>query len=181
MPTMGQIIQWCNNNDGFTSAILSVIGLGLSVIAIWVSISTARLPYRKKITVQMNTVYGVFDVPGLYDQLPVIALAATITNIGNRPIYVEYLGFSILENGKFLRMYPRGSELRSNFSLAPSEVVKNKYDCKILLDSLSKQDPKSKLYVLAIDTEGKEYRKKIGTVEELLKKFIQEENASQIR
>ena len=69
MPAMGQIIQWCNNNDGFTSAILSVIGLGLSVIAIWVSISTARLPYRKKITVQMNTVYGVFDVPGLCDQL----------------------------------------------------------------------------------------------------------------
>ena len=43
------IIQWCNENNGFLTAILSLIGLVLSVTAIVVSIRTARLPYKKKL------------------------------------------------------------------------------------------------------------------------------------
>lgn len=39
------VIQWCNENNGFLTAILSVVGLMLSVIAIVISIHTARLPY----------------------------------------------------------------------------------------------------------------------------------------
>ena len=168
---ISRIILWCNENNGFISAILSVIGLGLSVIAIVVSISTARLPYKKKIAVEMNTVYGYSKTFEFYPKLPVIALAATVTNVGNRSVTIEYLGFSIKKEGKYWRTYPDSHELKSNFPLAPSEVVKNKYDCAQLLTSLTKQDSKEELYVLAIDTEGKEYRKKISTIEELLKKF----------
>ena len=40
---MELIINWCNDNNGFITAILSAIGLLLSVIAIVVSIRTARL------------------------------------------------------------------------------------------------------------------------------------------
>ena len=36
------IIRWCNENNGFLTAILSLIGLVLSVTAIVVSIRTAR-------------------------------------------------------------------------------------------------------------------------------------------
>lgn len=43
------IIQWYNENNGFLTAILSLIGLVLSVTAIVVSIRTARLPYKKKL------------------------------------------------------------------------------------------------------------------------------------
>ena len=43
------IIQWCNENNGFLTAILSLIGLVLSVPAIVVSLRTARLPYKKKL------------------------------------------------------------------------------------------------------------------------------------
>jgi len=43
------IIRWCNENNGFLTAILSLIGLVLSVTAIVVSIRTARLPYKKKL------------------------------------------------------------------------------------------------------------------------------------
>ena len=46
------------------------------------------------------------------------------------------------------------------------------------LNSLAKQDAKNDLYVLAIDTEGKEYKKKIGTVEEMMKEFVSIEQVS---
>ena len=48
------IIQWCNENTGFLTAILSLIGLVLSVTAIVVSIRTARLPYKKKLMLPLT-------------------------------------------------------------------------------------------------------------------------------
>ena len=50
------IIRWCNENNGFLTAILSLIGLVLSVTAIVVSIRTARLPYKKKLMLSLT--YG---------------------------------------------------------------------------------------------------------------------------
>ena len=35
-----EFVQWCNENEGFLSAVLSIIGLMLSVIAIVVSVQT---------------------------------------------------------------------------------------------------------------------------------------------
>ena len=46
--TIMKYIQWCNENNGFLTAILSITSLLLSVTAIVVSIMTARLPYKKK-------------------------------------------------------------------------------------------------------------------------------------
>ena len=48
------IIRWCNENNGFLTAILSLIGLVLSVTAIVVSIRTARLPYKKKLMLPLT-------------------------------------------------------------------------------------------------------------------------------
>lgn len=42
------VIEWCNNNSGFVSAVLSVVGIMISVIAVVISIHTARIPYVKK-------------------------------------------------------------------------------------------------------------------------------------
>lgn len=42
--TIMKYIQWCNENNGFLTAILSITSLLLSVTAIVVSIMTARLP-----------------------------------------------------------------------------------------------------------------------------------------
>lgn len=42
-----EIIEWCNNNQGFISAILSLLTLIASIIAIIISIVTSRLPLRK--------------------------------------------------------------------------------------------------------------------------------------
>ncbi len=47
---MELIINWCNDNNGFTTALLSAIGLVLSVIAVIVSIRTAMLPFKKNLS-----------------------------------------------------------------------------------------------------------------------------------
>ena len=44
-----EFICWCNENNGFLTAVLSIIGLLLSMIAIVVSVSTARMPYKKRL------------------------------------------------------------------------------------------------------------------------------------
>lgn len=44
---MENLINWCNNNEGFATITLSFFTFIVSVIAIIVSINTARLPYKK--------------------------------------------------------------------------------------------------------------------------------------
>ena len=46
-----EIITWCNSNNGFATILLSALTLLVSIIAIIVSIRTARLPYKKKLIV----------------------------------------------------------------------------------------------------------------------------------
>ena len=86
MQCFEKIVQWCNNNDGFTSAVLSVIGIGLSIIAIWVSIRTARLPYKKKVILSSNTLIGVNTIPGIYAQTNIAGISVTITNVDRKSV-----------------------------------------------------------------------------------------------
>lgn len=46
-------IDWCNNNEGFATILLAILTLIVSIIAIIVSIKTAKLPFRKKIDIQV--------------------------------------------------------------------------------------------------------------------------------
>lgn len=46
-----------SSNNGFTSAILSIVGLILSVIAIIVSINTSKLSYKRKALKKTRTSY----------------------------------------------------------------------------------------------------------------------------
>ena len=77
------VIQWCNDNNGFLSAVLSFIGLFLSVTAIVVSIQTARLPYKKKLLLSYCILLDVDE----HDHMPIInGIEVSATNISNRPI-----------------------------------------------------------------------------------------------
>lgn len=62
------IIRWCNENNGFLTAILSLIGLVLSVTAIVVSIRTARLPYKKKLMLGSYMSVGASRMTALSSQ-----------------------------------------------------------------------------------------------------------------
>lgn len=82
---MNEFIIWCNNNVGFVSIVLSALTLFVSIIAIIVSIHTARLPYRKRLMV----------VTGNYISEDGIGYHITATNIGNRNIKIKTIGFLI--------------------------------------------------------------------------------------
>lgn len=51
MECIKSIIEWCNDNQGFISAVLSVLTIIISVIAIYYSNKVGKIPYRKKMQV----------------------------------------------------------------------------------------------------------------------------------
>lgn len=93
------VIQWCNDNNGFLTAILSLIGLILSVTAIVVSIRTARLPYKKKLLLGSSILLGVSRIPLRGTETSLMGLSSTATNVGNRTISLTYLGSAIRRPG----------------------------------------------------------------------------------
>lgn len=95
------IIQWCNENNGFLTAILSLIGLVLSVTAIVVSIRTARLPYKKKLMLGSYMSVGASMIPGVGAETQILGMSASATNVGNRTINITYLGYAIKKDGRY--------------------------------------------------------------------------------
>ena len=87
-------IQWCNDNNGFLTAILSLIGLILSVTAIVVSIRTARLPYKKKLLLGSSLLLGVSRIPLRGTETSLVGMSSTATNVGNRTISLKYVDLS---------------------------------------------------------------------------------------
>lgn len=74
------IIEWCNYNVGFTNALLSIITISISIIAIFISIRVAYVPYKKKIIIRPE--FGI-DENGLY------YVELTIANAGNKLIGID--------------------------------------------------------------------------------------------
>lgn len=96
------IIRWCNENNGFLTAILSLIGLVLSVTAIVVSIRTARLPYKKKLMLGSYMSVGASMIPGVGAETQILGMSASATNVGNRTINITYLGYAIKKDGRYM-------------------------------------------------------------------------------
>ena len=165
---MAEIIGWCNTNNGFLTGILSIVGLLLSTIAIAISIHTARLPYKKKVKLGSSTLIGAAMGGGLCTSPAVIGFAASVTNVGNRTVYMTYIGYAIKANGKYNKIYPINRDFDCKAMLGPSEYKDVQFMTNELAQSFSKLDRRTKLYVYASDSEGKEYLRKVGTVGELL-------------
>ena len=161
-------IQWCNDNNGFLTAVLSLIGLILSVTAIVVSIRTARLPYKKKLLLGSSLLLGVSRIPLRGTETSLIGLSSTATNIGNRTISLTYLGFAIKKDHKFSKLYPVDRPFDNREILEPSEMYDVKFSRDEIIKGLSKEDQNTKVYAYASDTEGTEYKKRIGTVGKII-------------
>ena len=156
-------IQWCNDNNGFLTAILSLIGLILSVTAIVVSIRTARLPYKKKLLLGSSLLLGVSRIPLRGTETNLMGLSSTATNIGNRTISLIYLGFAVKKGREFSKMYPIDRPFDSRETLEPSEMHDVKFSRDEIIKGLSREDQNTMVYAYASDTEGTEYKKRIGT------------------
>ena len=156
---MDEIINWCNSNEGFVTALLSILTLATSIIAIIVSICTARLPYKKKLLLKFGSFIGV----GLIKELQGIHI--TITNIGNRDINIADLGILISK-----QVYDRIENKEENrIKLISGESKTVYYTIDEIKDATKNVDSSKRMYAYVLDTEDKKYKKYIGRLKKILK------------
>lgn len=148
---MGEFIEWCNSNQGFVSAILAMTSIALSVIAIVVSIRVAKIPYRKKIAVAFYTNIGL----NMSDDLCFYSIEAT--NIGNRIIKLNFVGIGYKENGSWMKCYSKVSATPTNTMLDINETA----DAQYTVSDVKRLMADKTLYAIAIDIEGKMYKRRI--------------------
>lgn len=159
---MQDIINWCNNNEGFTNIFLSVVGTILSVIAIIVSIKTARLPYKRKIKITAGTNFQ-FVVGFSKVCSSVAGISINVLNLGNRDVNIIYLGYVIKVDGRYQKAIKISDEMKEIGILHPIEVRCNSYSSTDIISSFSNiKNPKTKVYAYAEDSEGHIYKKYIG-------------------
>lgn len=145
------IVEWCNLNQGFVSAILAFTSILLSVIAIIASIKAAKIPFKKNIAVAFYTNLGV----GLNSGVEFYSIEAT--NIGNRVIKASYVGAAYKENGTWMKLYNKSNPNPTNVMISVNETITAQYDVAEFNAIISKK----KVYAIAIDVEGKMYKRKI--------------------
>lgn len=175
---MTDIITWCNDNNGFLTAILSFVGLMLSAIAIVVSIRTARLPYKKglKLSASYSILFTKNELTGSAGS-SIVGITVNATNIGSRNVNITYLGLTVKDKslGKNpMKMTKIRDAATGTGTLSPSEVSSELYDKNDLLFSFSKVSPKAEVRICALDSEGQEYTKKMGCVQKLINGLSQE-------
>ena len=159
---MGEIISWCNDNNGFLTGILSLLTLFVSIIAVAVSIRTARLPYMKRLILSsdITILFGTNDFTG-QPMSQFAGITVNATNIGNRNINIKFLGFAIRTGFKLQKMQTTGRELGGNGILEPTAVATIEYTAKEMM-GFGTLKPRTKVYCCAMDTEGKTYLKYYG-------------------
>lgn len=81
---MGNIINWCNANQGFVSAILSIATICISILALFISIKIGKVPYKKKFKA-IATYYEL-------DQKPIIDVF--IINYGLVTLVIDYVSIT---------------------------------------------------------------------------------------
>ena len=62
---LSDVIQWCNENVGFATIVLSGLTLLVSIIAVIVSLRTARLPYKKLLKIEDGSYFTTDGDSGL--------------------------------------------------------------------------------------------------------------------
>lgn len=148
------MIEWFNQNVGFVSALLSLCTIVLSVVAIIVSIRTAKLPYKKDIMILAGS-----EISGVGDGIYVMAI-----NTGNRPIKISMIGLMIAG-----QQYFTSDQIVSNqITIHIGETTEH----HLLLSDLRKTLPKTvskneKIFAYAKDVEGCTYKKRIGIVRDI--------------
>ena len=151
-------IEWCNQNVGFASLVLSALTLIVSIVAIIVSIHTARLPYKKKMLITSGSCISPVKGMDLY---------ITITNIGNRNVTIKNVGYLI---GKMVYINPYTIS-ESQIMLQHSETTTQYYSRDDLKKKIREYKIPSwrKIKVLIEDTEGKRYKKNLLKVGQFIK------------
>ena len=161
-------IEWCNNNQGFISATLTIFTILLSILAIAISIRTAKLPYLKKVKLYSKSNFGVYDtLQGA--AFKGLSCTVGIVNIGNRAIYIDYLGLGFYLNGRIQKFTPLNRKLECKKRIEPTETCEVEFLLQELKVAQQRIDRDEVIYAILIDTEGKIHKKRIGTLSMIIK------------
>ena len=151
-----QFIEWCNNNMGFVSLLLSALTLFVSIIAVVVSVRTAKLPYKKKLMVSS----------GNYISQDGLGMHVTVTNVGNRKVKMKKMGILIGE----IVYTDKNRLLEGHIDLNQGDETSHYFRLDEMqnLIRVNKIDKSDKMIAYVEDTEGKKYKKKICKVKDIL-------------
>lgn len=167
---MSDLIQWCNDNNGFLTAILSAIGLFLSTIAIVVSIKTARLPFKKKIVISSSTnLWFGTDPMTKSVKSGVHSISINIVNKGFRDINITYLGVLIKQSHEKQKLQKIKEPMDGIGIIHPSEIRTNSFEKDDIIKTFSSLSETAKAYAYAEDSEGNHYSKYMGKAKKIAK------------
>lgn len=148
---MNFVIDFCNNNIGFVEALLSILTLSTSIIAIVVSLNTARLPYKKKTIMNFNSCFLITDC--VSDDY---FYSVDITNIGNTPVYLQYFGLGTRISGRIQKITSLSDLNHHKGRLGVGETLEVMYS----KDVFQELDVR-KCFLLSIESDGKHHIRKI--------------------
>ena len=170
MRSLADIIRWCNDNNGFLTAILSAIGLFLSMIAIVVSIKTARLPFKKKIVVSASTNiwFGTNPITNT-TKSGVHSISINVVNKGFRDINITYLGIQIKDSHEKQKLQKIKEPMEGDGIIHPSEIHTNSFEKDDIVKAFSSLSETAKAYAYAEDSEGNHYSKYMGKAKKIAK------------
>jgi hypothetical protein len=170
---MLEIIKWCNWNTGFLTAVLSVVGLLLSSIAIFVSIRTARLPYIKKVKLSYSTDMAIsIDCVTRQSTSEIAGISVNVVNAGSRDINIAFLGLAVKVKtfgGEYKKIVKTMSDITYTGILSPASIRTEFYKKEELLSLTTYFSKNAKLYVYVRDTEDQEHVKRLGCVNDILR------------
>lgn len=163
---MSSLIDWCNANEGFINAIIALISLILSFIAIIISIHAARLPFKKGIKLSQSYDFR-YTRDGASSEVKshLIGISINAANVGFRNINLTFLGLAVRNEKKpwtFKKMVKLGSDDTYRGVIEPTEITTIQYDTMELLGNFDLLPNRKRIYILSIDSEGKMYHKYIG-------------------
>lgn len=109
MECIKSIIEWCNDNQGFISAVLSVLTIIISVIAIYYSNKVGRIPYRKKMQV----------IPCYYEKNGSPIIEMMVINYGLMTLVISHISIKDVKND-----YVGSTLIEKPIVIKPSEYKK---------------------------------------------------------
>lgn len=109
MEYIKSIIEWCNENQGFISAILSVLTIIISVIAIYFSNKVGKIPYKKKMKV----------IPCYYEENSNPIIEIMLINYGLMTLVISHIVIKDLK-----KEYVGGTSMLEPIVVKPSECQK---------------------------------------------------------
>lgn len=169
MGSIAKIVNWCNINNGFLTALLSLLTLIVSTIAVIISVHTARLPYRKKLILS-SKISWLLSQDSLSGQIAskFNGISVEATNIGNRNINISFLGFAVKTGWKTRKIQATYRDLGGKGIITTSEVATVEYK-PTELEGFCEFKPNARIYCYATDSEGKNYAKYYGKVKKVVK------------